>query len=96
MICVAQQVQSSEYVYSFVLFIKAVFFWRWLRKTLIDAYNRMSLEACNRLELIQKYTSAENRDLGTLSPKRDVSIESHPSGLRELCRLGDRKIGSIH
>ena len=42
----------------------------------------MSLGACNRLEQRQRSPKAENRDLGTLSPKCDDSIDSLPSGLR--------------
>ena len=32
------------------------------------------------------------RDLGTISPKWDVSFQSIPSGLRELCRREDGKM----
>ena len=47
----------------------------------------------NRRKQIQRPTSrksTERRDLGTLSPKWDVSIKFLPSGFRKLCTRGGR------
>jgi hypothetical protein len=42
------------------------------------------------METTSRQHTQNERALGTLSPKRDVSIKSFPSGLKELCRRGDR------
>jgi hypothetical protein len=50
-----------------------------------------SLADENKCRDSMSYIMERLRDLGTLTPKMNISIKSLPSGLRKHCKRGDRK-----